>query len=453
MINERTELQLGQTNTLQVGLPLKYANRHGLISGATGSGKSVSLQLLAEQFSQAGVSVVLPDIKGDLLGLASPGQNNPAIAQALQHRAQSTPVWQARPVRRWSIDGVANTSRLQSSLESLGPLLLASLMGLSEVQTSLLQVVFRIAREQAQPLGNLQELRNLLGWIQTHRQTLTPQYGAMADSSISAMQRNLLVLEEQAAGQFITGIDTPLTDLIDNLGNDGVIQLIDATQLLHRPVLYACMYCWLLTRLFEELPEIGDTSQPKLVLFIDEAHLLFETLGKTLQDNLQRVVRLIRSRGVGIYFASQLPSDLPDNVLAQLGHRVQHVLRAFTPKDQKAVQVAARTLRPNPDFDMVASLTSLAPGEALVSVLDPSGTPSITQRIWMQVPCSRIGADPTTAQFLPIKEHDVPQKRPTFESAPPALSRSAGSAGKASHRALLLRGITRTLHWLLRLSK
>lgn len=453
MANERNALHLGQANNTPVGLPLKYANRHGLISGATGSGKSVSLQLLAEQFSQAGVSVVLPDIKGDLLGLASPGQSSPAIEQALQQRAQSEPVWQARPVRRWSIDGAANTSRLQASLNSLGPLLLASLMGLSDVQTSLLQVVFRIAREQAQPIGNLQELRNLLGWIQTHRQTLTPQYGAMADSSINAMQRNLLVLEEQAAGQFITGFDTPLTDLIDSLNSDGVVQLIDATQLLHRPVLYASMYCWLLTRLFEELPEIGDTSQPKLVLFIDEAHLLFETLGKTLQDNLQRVVRLIRSRGVGIYFASQLPSDLPDTVLAQLGHRVQHVLRAFTPKDQKAVQVAARTLRPNPEFDMVASLTSLAPGEALVSVLDASGTPSVTQRIWMQVPCSRIGADPSTAQFLPIKKHAKSIKQPTFESAPLAVSTSAESTGKIPHREFLLRGITRTLHWLLRLAR
>jgi Cdc6-like AAA superfamily ATPase len=453
MSNERTELNLGQTNNTQVCLPLKYANRHGLISGATGSGKTVSLQLLAEQFSQAGVSVVLPDIKGDLLGLASPGQSSPAIDQALQQRSQSTPVWQARPVRRWSIDGAANTSRLQASLNSLGPLLLASLMGLSDIQTSILQVVFRIAREHAQPIGNLQELRNLLGWIQTNRQTLTPQYGAMADSSISAMQRNLLVLEEQSAGQFITGVDSPLTDLIDTLHNDGVVQLIDATQLLHRPVLYASMYCWLLTRLFEELPEIGDTSQPKLVLFIDEAHLLFETLGKTSQDNLQRVVRLIRSRGVGIYFASQLPSDLPDTVLAQLGHRIQHVLRAFTPKDQKAVQVAARTLRPNPEFDMVACLTSLAPGEVLVSVLDPSGTPSITQRIWMQVPCSRIGANPATAQFLPVKKFNAPPNRTVFESAPIANSTAYETAGKISHGKSLFRGFTRTLQWLLGLAQ
>ena len=449
MINERNELQLGQTNSLQVVLPLKYANRHGLISGATGSGKSVSLQLLAEQFSQADVSVVLPDIKGDLLGLASPGQSNPAIAKALQQRAQSSPAWQARPVRRWSIDGVANSARLQASLESLGPLLLASLMELSEVQTSLLQVVFRIARENAQPLGNLQELRNLLGWIQTHRQTLMPKYGGMADSTISAMQRNLLVLEEQAAGQFITGFDTPLADLIDSLGNEGVIQLIDATQLLHRPVLYACMYCWLLTRLFEELPEIGDTSQPKLVLFIDEAHLLFETLGKTLQDNLQRVVRLIRSRGVGIYFASQLPSDLPDTVLAQLGHRIQHVLRAFTPKDQKAVQIAANTMRPNPDFDMVTSLTSLAPGEALVSVLDVNGIPSVTQRIWIKVPCSRIGADLSTARFLPIKNHRPMLNRTNFELINTVADTFTGQLAEISPRELLMLGINRTLRWLL----
>jgi DNA helicase HerA-like ATPase len=208
-----------------------------------------------------------------------------------------------------------------------------------------------------------------------------------------------------------------------------------------------------LTRLFEELPEIGDTSQPKLVLFIDEAHLLFETLGKTLQDNLQRVVRLIRSRGVGIYFASQLPSDLPDTVLAQLGHRIQHVLRAFTPKDQKAVQVAARTLRPNPDFDMVACLTSLAPGEALVSVLDPSGTPSITQRVWIQVPCSHIGASPATAQFLPIKKLDATAYRTDFKSATATISTTHESAGKISHRESLFRGITLTLQWVLRLSR
>lgn len=453
MGKERTELKLGQISTLHIGLPLKYANRHGLISGATGSGKSVSLQLLAEQFSQAGVSVVIPDIKGDLLGLASPGQSSTKIQQALQQRGQSSPDWLARPVRRWSIDGVADTSRLQASLSSLGPLLLASLMGLSDIQTSLLQVVFRIAREHRQPIGNLQELRNLLGWIHIHRQTLTPQYGAIADSTLSAMQRNLLVLEEQAAGQFITGFDTPLTDLICSLESEGVVQLIDATQLLNRPVLYATMYCWLLTRLFDELPEIGDTPQPKLVLFIDEAHLLFETLGKTLQGDLQRVVRLIRSRGVGIYFATQLPSDLPDTVLAQLGHRIQHVLRAFTPKDQKAVQVAARTLRPNPEFDMVSSLTTLAPGEALVSVIDHSGTPSITQRIWMQVPSSRIGADPLTARFLPIKNHAAPTQQSSLQSQQTAIGTAPELESKISHSELLYKGITRTLLWLLKLPR
>jgi hypothetical protein len=266
------------------------------------------------------------------------------------------------------------------------------------------------------------------------------------------MQRNLLVLEEQAAGQFITGFDTPLTDLIDSLNSDGVVQLIDATHLLHRPVLYASLYCWLLTRLFEELPEIGDTSQPKLVLFIDEAHLLFETLGKTLQDNLQRVVRLIRSRGVGIYFASQLPSDLPDTVLAQLGHRIQHVLRAFTPKDQKAVQVAARTLRPNPDFDMVACLTALAPGEALVSVLDASGSPSITQRIWMQVPCSRIGADQLTAKFLPVRNHQESKNLNNSDAKRTLVETLSEITIKLSPKEQLMLGISRTLRWLLRIS-
>jgi len=450
-------------------LPLKYANRHGLISGATGSGKSVTLQLLTEQFSRAGVSVILPDIKGDLIGLSRAGELNAKVSAALDKRGQGVPHWSPNPVRRWTVGAVsADVSSLESSLETLGPHLLSSLLSFNDTQSSLLQVVFRVARDREFSLKSLKELRELLVWIQSGRAELAPLYGSLAESSLSVMMRELLVLEEQSAGRFISGADTPLPHLLATTEEGlGVVNLIDATTLLRSPELYASMFCWLVTRLYEELPEVGDLPKPKLVLFIDEAHLLFETLGKGLQESLQRSIRLIRSRGVGVYFASQLPSDLPDTVLSQLGHRIQHVLRAFTPKDQKAVTIAAQTMRANPEFDMVGAISSLAPGEALVSCLDEHGNPSVTKRVWINVPSSFIGATETNIQLLqPLKNEPYLGSVTKGSAMPPPApgSQGKGPATEAAesvrlltftsktkkHRARVVNGIARTLGWLLR---
>ena len=467
----RGDIVLGNTKGKDLFLPLRYANRHGLISGATGSGKTVTVQLLAEQFSKAGVSVILPDIKGDLTGLARPGEFSLQIQEALVKRDQIEPQWARNPVRLWSVGSFPKSAtNLQTSLQTFGPLLLANILGLNEIQTSLLQIVFRIVREKNAVVKDLVGLREFIGWIQKNRANLTSEYGAISENSLAVLIRELLVLDEQAAGKFITGFDTPLSDLITESETLGVINLIDATQLLRNPELYACMFCWLITRLYEELPEVGDLPQPKLVIFIDEAHLLFETLGKSLQENLQRIVRLIRSRGVGVYFSTQLPTDLPDSVLAQLGHRVQHVLRAFTPRDKKAVSVSAQTMRPNPAFNMETAITSLAPGEGLVSFLDGDGVPSVTQRVWISVPASFIGKGGSDSIFLHAIESkstlnvrdalisnsrdfkdsptvEVIRESSMFQSfnSSPSLSGSVTEA--------IFNGLFVTLRWIMRLKK
>ena len=460
-------LRIGGQDKSVSDLPLKYANRHGLISGATGSGKSVTLQLLAEQFSKASVPVILPDIKGDLIGIARVGELNAKVSAALERRGQSVPQWSPSPVRRWSVGAVsADVSSLESSLETLGPHLLSSLLSFNDTQSSLLQVIFRVARDRGFSAKSLRELRELLVWIQSNRAELAPLYGSLAESSLSVMMRELLVLEEQSAGKFISGSDTPLSHLLATTEEGlGVVNLIDATTLLRSPELYASMFCWLVTRLYEELPEVGDLPKPKLVLFIDEAHLLFEALGKGSQEHLQRSIRLIRSRGVGVYFASQLPSDLPDTVLSQLGHRIQHVLRAFTPRDQKAVTIAAQTMRANPEFDMVKAISSLAPGEALVSCLDENGNPSVTKRVWINVPSSFIGATETNIQLLQPMKND-PYAGSSIRGSEVPLTES-GAQGKGldattteslrflasttnKHRVRVVNGIARTLGWLLR---
>lgn len=451
-MSDMQALEIGKSPNGMVKVPLRFINRHGLITGATGSGKTVSLQLLVEQLSHAGVPVFLPDVKGDLIGIANPGQMSEKIAMTLAQKGLSAPVWRGCSVRLWSIGGDSThaSSKVCARVDTVGALLLARLLDLNDVQSSVLQVAFRIAREQKMPMNTLPDLRGLLGWIANNRDALVTNYGAFADSTLSAIQRGLVVLEEQQATSFFSNSELILDDLMQCDSGSGVVNILDARSLLLQPSLYAVAFGWLLSRLYEELPEVGDLPKPKLVLFIDEAHLLFDTLGKTVQENLERSVRLIRSRGVGIYFVSQLPTDIPEKILGQLGNRFQHVLRSFTPKDQKAIKIAAQTMRPNPSLDIDSVITQLAPGEALVSVLDDNGTPMPTQRIWVNMPGSQIGASVANSLLPPIAQRFTLPSNNVVSLLAVTSQALAKEHSDVSWRSTMIRGITMTLAWLLR---
>ena len=410
-------LEVGRNKNHFVNLQFKYINRHGLITGATGSGKTVTLQLIVEQLSRAGIPVFAPDVKGDLIGISNAGVSSPEALQLLSQKGLKEPLWKACPVRLWSIGEQQNATRMFAKVLTVGPLLMSRLLNLSEVQTSVMQVGFRISREQQQPISTLSELLALFGWMALNRESLSATYGSFQDSTISTIQRALVILEEQHGGHFFSKSELKLEDLMKKDGDEGIVNLLEARSLLRHPTLYAVAFSWLLERLYIELDEVGDLDKPRLVIFIDEAHLLFESLGKSLQDNLERCIRLIRSKGVGVFFVSQLPSDIPENVLGQLGNRIQHVLRAYTPKDQKAVRVAAQTMRSNPSLNIESSITELSPGEALVSLLYEDGTPTPTQRIWINMPGSQIGAN-NSANLLPPLNTSInqiePKEKPYF---------------------------------------
>ncbi|MDH5408034.1 MAG: DUF853 domain-containing protein [Gammaproteobacteria bacterium] len=369
----------------------QMANRHGLVAGATGTGKTVTLQTLAEGFSCAGVPVFLSDIKGDLSGLAQAGQLNDRIEQRNAQLGINDYQNRANPVIFWDLYG-KNGHALRTTISDMGPVLLSALMELNETQTGVLHAVFRIADDQGLLLLDLKDLKAMLNWVSENAKSLQADYGSLPTQSINTIMRALLVVEEQGGDQFFGEPAMQLNDLmqIDFSGN-GVISILDATQLIHQPRLYSMFLLWLLSELFEQLPEVGDLDKPKLVFFFDEAHLLFNSAPKALLEKLEQVVRLIRSKGVGIYFVTQNPLDIPDNILGQLGHRIQHALRAFTPKDQKAVKVAAQTFRQNPNIDTEQVITTLGVGEALVSVLDEKGTPGHVQHTLIAAPESRIG--------------------------------------------------------------
>jgi DNA helicase HerA-like ATPase len=450
-------IQIGKGESTYVSLQLKYINRHGLVTGATGSGKTVTLQVLSEELSRAGIPVIIPDIKGDLLGLASSGSVDEKIRNNLMSKGLREPEWQSYPVRQWEIGNSSEISLLKASVSTLGPLLLSRLLDLSEIQTSIVQVAFKIAREQNKPLHSLDDARNLFSWIIQNRENLTSKYGAIAESSLSAIQRGLIVLDEQEVNQFLSSAETTVDDFIKHVNGIGVINLIKASSLLHKPALYAVLFSWLLSRLYEDLPEVGDLPKPKLVLFIDEAHLLFETLSSNLQDNIERTIRLIRSKGVGIYFVTQLPSDIPENILGQLGNRIQHVLRAFTPRDQKAVQIAAETMRPNPNINIVSSITQLSPGEALISVLDESGTPTVTEKIWINMPASHIGigSNPIFLEKIQLKNNFL-SKNKTHTNSDNELqikSQINKNSEDENIKTTIANGITKTIFWLFNLKK
>ncbi len=372
------------------------ANRHGLITGATGTGKTVTLQTMAEKLSNIGVPVFMADVKGDLTGISQKGSIGDKMAAVLKERGIDAPEPQACPVTLWDVFGEQGHP-VRATVSDMGPLLLGRMLDLNETQAGVLNIVFKIADDNGLLLLDLKDLRSMLQYIGNNASQFTTQYGNVSAASVGAIQRGLLQTETQGGDKFFGEPMLNIQDLMQTVGGKGVINVLTADKLMNSPRLYATFLLWLLSELFEQLPEIGDPEQPKLVFFFDEAHLLFNDAPKALIERIELVVRLVRSKGVGVYFATQNPLDIPDPVLAQLGNRVQHALRAFTPRDQKAVRATATTMRPKPGLDIEEAITQLAVGEALVSLLDAKGRPSVTERAYVLPPGSQLGPI-TTAQ-------------------------------------------------------
>ncbi|QHI97114.1 DUF853 family protein [Xylophilus rhododendri] len=368
------------------------ANRHGLITGATGTGKTVTLQTLAQGFSRIGVPVFMADVKGDIVGISRPGAISPKLAATLAERGIEAPAPAACPTVFWDVFGTQGHP-VRATISDMGPLLLGRMLGLNDTQSGVLDIVFKVADDRGLLLLDMKDLRALLQHIGENAAEFRTAYGNVSPASIGAIQRGLLQIESQGGNQFFGEPMLAIDDLLqtDPTTGHGNINLLAADKLLQSPRLYATFLLWLLSELFEHLPEIGDPEKPKLVFFFDEAHLLFDEAPPALVSRIELVVRLVRSKGVGIYFATQNPLDLPDSVLAQLGNRIQHALRAFTPRDQKAVRAVAETMRPNPGLDVQAAIGELATGEALLSLLDEKGRPSPTERAFVMPPASRIG--------------------------------------------------------------
>jgi len=371
-------------------LTLHYGNRHGLVTGATGTGKTVTLQILAEGFSRAGVPVFAADIKGDLSGVAAVGEAKDAfVKRAKEMGLDYQP--DEFPVMFWDVFGEQGHP-VRATISEMGPVLLSRMMDLNDTQEGVLNIAFRVADEQGLMLLDLKDLRAVLGLIADHAGELTTQYGNVSKTSVGAIQRQLLVLENQGGTKFFSEPALALTDFMKTTHDGrGYINILAADKLMANPRLYATFLLWLLSELFEQLPEVGDPDKPKLVFFFDEAHLLFNDAPKALLEKIEQVVRLIRSKGVGVYFVTQNPLDVPETVLAQMGNRVQHALRAFTPRDQKAVKAAADTFRPNPKLNTAQVITELGKGEALVSFLEGNGTPSLVERTMIRPPSARLG--------------------------------------------------------------
>ena len=369
----------------------KMANRHGLIAGATGTGKTVTLQVMAETFCQAGVPCFMADMKGDLSGISQVGKMSGFIEKRLPEFGIENPEFQSCPVRFFDVFGEQGHP-MRATISQMGPQLLSRLMQLNETQDGVLNIVFRIADERGLLLIDLKDLRSMLDWVSQHAKEYTTKYGNISTPTIGAIQRALLQLENQGADKFFGEPSFDIYDLMQTEGGKGVMNVLAADKLMLQPKLYSTFLLWLLSELYSTLPEVGDLPQPKLVFFFDEAHMLFSDTSKALLDKIEQVIRLIRSKGVGIYFITQSPTDIPENILGQLGNRVQHALRAYTPKDQKAVKTAADTFRANPAFKTDEAIMNLETGEALVSFLDEKGAPSIVERAKILFPLSQIGA-------------------------------------------------------------
>ncbi len=375
----------------EVRLLGRYANRHGLVAGATGTGKSVSLMVMAEGFSRLGVPVFLADVKGDLAGLCQPGNAGEKIKARIEKLALTDWAPAANPVVFWDLYG-AKGHPVRATVSEMGPTLLARVLELNDTQEGVLQVGFKVADENGLLLLDLDDLRALLLHLSENAKAISAQYGLVSPQSIAAIQRAVLRLEADGGDRFFGEPALELTDLMrQDMSGNGVVNVLSAEQLILKPRLYSTFLLWLLSELFENLPEVGDLDRPKLVFFFDEAHLLFDDAPASLRQRVEQVVRLIRSKGVGVYFISQLPDDVPDNILGQLGNRVQHALRAFTPRDQKAVKTAAETFPPNPSFKVVDAITQLGVGEALVTTLQEGGVPLPVERTFMVPPRCRIG--------------------------------------------------------------
>ena len=386
---------IARSGTAECHLLPALANRHGLITGATGTGKTVTLQSLAEGFSRIGVPVFMADVKGDLTGISQTGRIGEKLAATLAERGLPLPEPVACPTTLWDVFGEQGHP-VRATVSDMGPLLLGRMLNLNETQLGVLNLVFKIADDQQLLLLDLKDLRAMLAHVGENAKDFTTTYGNISAASVGAIQRGLLQIETQGGDKFFGEPMLNISDFMQTVDGRGVVNILAADKLMNSPRLYATFLLWMLSELFETLPEIGDPEQPKLVFFFDEAHLLFNEAPKVLVERIELVVRLVRSKGVGVYFVTQNPLDIPDSVLAQLGNRVQHALRAFTPRDQKAVKATATTMRPKPGLDIEAAITELAVGEALVSLLDAKGRPSVTERAFVLPPGSQIG--PITPQ-------------------------------------------------------
>lgn len=391
MLDKERGLYIAHSQEGPISMIGKMACRHGLIAGATGTGKTVTLQVLAETFCQAGVPCFMADMKGDLSGISQVGKMSGFIEKRLPEFGIENPEFQSCPVRFFDVFGEQGHP-MRSTISRMGPDMLGRLMELNETQTGVLNIVFRIADDNGLLLIDLKDLRAMLNFVGQNAAEYTTKYGNITSASVGAIQRALLSLENQGAEKFFGEPDFDIYDLLQCEGGKGVMNVLAADRLMLQPKLYSTFLLWLLSELYSTLPEVGEMDLPKLVFFFDEAHMLFEGTSKALTDKIEQVIRLIRSKGVGIYFITQSPTDIPENILGQLGNRIQHALRAYTPKDQKAVKVAADTFRANPAFNTYDTLLELGTGEALVSCLDEKGAPSIVQRAKILFPLSQIGA-------------------------------------------------------------
>lgn len=395
VVNMPEPLLIAKNNNKELCLLPKMANRHGLITGATGTGKTVTLQTIAEHFSGIGVPCFMSDIKGDLSGISKSGGNNAKVEERLQLLGMPDRPFEDFPVTFWDTFGEQGHP-VRATVSDMGPLLLARMLELNDTQTGVLNLAFKVADDNGLLLLDLKDLRSMLQFVGENAKTITIEYGNVSAASIGAIQRGLLALESQGGDLFLGEPMLDIDDLMQTERGKGMINILAADRLMQSPRMYAIMLLWLLSELFEKLPEAGDLEKPKLVFFFDEAHLLFNGAPPALVDKIEQVVRLIRSKAVGVYFVTQNPVDIPDKVLSQLGNRVQHALRAFSPRDQKAVKAAAETMRDNPELDEVSAITELGVGEALVSFLDEKGRPTVVERAYIVPPKGQIG--PITEQ-------------------------------------------------------
>ncbi|WP_096697038.1 helicase HerA-like C-terminal domain-containing protein [Polaromonas sp. AER18D-145] len=428
------------------------ANRHGLITGATGTGKTVTLQALAENFSKIGVPVFMADVKGDLAGISQAGNIGEKMAAVLKERGIDKPVPLACPTTLWDVFGEQGHP-VRATVSDMGPLLLGRMLGLNETQAGVINLVFKIADDNGMLLLDLKDLRAMLQYVGDNGSQFTTQYGNISAASVGAIQRGLMQIETQGGDQFFGEPMLDISDFMQTVDGQGVVNILAADKLMNSPRLYATFLLWMLSELFEQLPEIGDPDKPKLVFFFDEAHLLFDEAPKALIERIELVVRLVRSKGVGVYFVTQNPLDIPDSVLAQLGNRVQHALRAYTPRDQKAVKATAQTMRQKPGLDIETAITELAVGEALVSFLDSKGRPSVTERAFVLPPGSQIGPiTPQQRQSLMQSSlvagvyekhvdresaHEMLKERAEVATAEAAKAAGGGAAGQAASGGIL----------------